>query len=464
MDIVNQIESSNEPIEIPDIENQLDPDIVKMQELNKQEIKPKYVKLTNEEKPIGISGLANLGNTCYMNSILQCLFNIGNFKNEMNEISILKELYNNIVSKLSDENKNNYSTIINNTNYTITFQLYKLFEMIWKNNNKEIEPVKFKKLFGIKINSFQNFEQQDAQEALMCILDTMHTELAGEIDISYNIFPEKYLEIFKIIEEQNISEIDCCRLECTHADILELHSLKKAIDRYNKKSYSIITKYFQNIISSTLQCPECNFHTFNFDPSIMLSIQIPIEQCIDMHEINEQISRIQGAPSEILQQIKSHLIRQKTQEQVISLEQCLYNFHKVEVLDDDEQWHCPNCHIKVKASKKMDIWVPSKVLIIHIKRFDYQGNKINNLITFPINELNINKYMSEYSTKLGNFTYDLFAVSNHRGSIHGGHYYSFVKSLTDTNWYCVNDNDVIKIDETKIVSNDAYILFYKLRE
>jgi ubiquitin C-terminal hydrolase len=143
---------------------------------------------------------------------------------------------------------------------------------------------------------------------------------------------------------------------------------------------------------------------------------------------------------------------------------CFSKFVGVEILTEDEKWTCPYCKIGVKAAKKMNIWIPSKTMIIHLKRFDHQQNKINNTITFPIDGFNINPYMSEYAKKLGDFTYDLFAVTNHIGSMNGGHYFSFVKSLTDNNWYCQNDNDSVRINKSDVVTNDAYMLFYQLRE
>jgi ubiquitin C-terminal hydrolase len=253
-------------------------------------------------------------------------------------------------------------------------------------------------------------------------------------------------------------------METIHPDIWELYSLKRTIDRYNINSYSLITNTFQNIISSTLQCPECNYHSYNFDPNIILSIQIPTELFVDINQINERISKIQNISPDIQQQIRTQLIIKESQDKVISLEQCFAKFVSVEILSNDEKWNCPHCQTKVNAAKKMDIWIPPKTMIIHLKRFDHNQNKINNIITFPINEFNINPFMSEYSKKLGDFTYDLVAVTNHIGSMNGGHYFSFVKSLTDSNWYCQNDSDSIKIEESNIISNNAYILFYQLRE
>ena len=67
--------------------------------------------------------------------------------------------------------------------------------------------------------------------------------------------------------------------------------------------------------------------------------------------------------------------------------------------------------------------------------------------------------------------YDLIGVSNHQGSLHGGHYIAHV----DTNggdrstnksarWMCFNDARVSNANASSIAGPTAYVLFYKLRE
>ncbi len=46
----------------------------------------------------------------------------------------------------------------------------------------------------------------------------------------------------------------------------------------------------------------------------------------------------------------------------------------------------------------------------------------------------------------------------------GGHYYSYVKSMEDEKWYCMDDDSVTLMDEADIVSSNAYMLFYQLKE
>jgi len=60
------------------------------------------------------------------------------------------------------------------------------------------------------------------------------------------------------------------------------------------------------------------------------------------------------------------------------------------------------------------------------------------------------------------YVYDLYAVSNHSGGCHGGHYYAFCKN-NDNNWYKYDDNVVYTLNESKVVDSSAYCLFYKMK-
>lgn len=59
--------------------------------------------------------------------------------------------------------------------------------------------------------------------------------------------------------------------------------------------------------------------------------------------------------------------------------------------------------------------------------------------------------------------YDLFAVTNHFGSLNGGHYTAFGKNING-NWYNFNDSSVSNASTSNIVSEAAYLLFYRRRE
>ena len=60
--------------------------------------------------------------------------------------------------------------------------------------------------------------------------------------------------------------------------------------------------------------------------------------------------------------------------------------------------------------------------------------------------------------------YDCYAVSNHFGGLGGGHYTAY--ALNDEGDWCnFDDSRVTKnIDEAEVVSNAAYMLFYRRRD
>jgi len=63
-----------------------------------------------------------------------------------------------------------------------------------------------------------------------------------------------------------------------------------------------------------------------------------------------------------------------------------------------------------------------------------------------------------------NAAYDLYAVSNHMGSMGSGHYTGYAKNPTDQKWYLFDDSVVTGPVEEKVVkSKSAYVLFYRRR-
>ena len=130
----------------------------------------------------------------------------------------------------------------------------------------------------------------------------------------------------------------------------------------------------------------------------------------------------------------------------------------------DPGWKCGNCGSKQGAEKRQYLYDTNKILIISLKRFQMTGNKIKNLIEYPITHLNINEWIEKDPSKLGNRFYDLYAVCLHQGTMEYGHYRAYCKHFVSGQWYEFDDERVKKVDEEDIVSPNAYMLFYKLRD
>lgn len=57
--------------------------------------------------------------------------------------------------------------------------------------------------------------------------------------------------------------------------------------------------------------------------------------------------------------------------------------------------------------------------------------------------------------------YELYAVSNHYGSLAFGHYTAYAKNYETGKWYDFNDSSVSELDSpNEVVSSAAYVLYY----
>ena len=145
----------------------------------------------------------------------------------------------------------------------------------------------------------------------------------------------------------------------------------------------------------------------------------------------------------------------------ITLDDLLEYFCSNEHLEKGNEWKCGNCKHRVSITKKFSIFYVPKLLIICIKRFSKSGygyDKNNILIEFPIENLDMGKYICGPDKAYSK--YDLFAVSQHYGGTGGGHYTAVCKNI-DGNWYSYNDSSVSLTSASSAVSSAAYVLFYR---
>ncbi|XP_019453814.1 PREDICTED: ubiquitin carboxyl-terminal hydrolase 8-like isoform X1 [Lupinus angustifolius] len=157
---------------------------------------------------------------------------------------------------------------------------------------------------------------------------------------------------------------------------------------------------------------------------------------------------------------KSSFFAKRPQES-ISLYNCLEAFLQKEPLGPEDMWYCPSCKKPCQASKKLDLWRLPEVLVIHLKRFQYSRfmkNKLETYVDFPVDNLDLSAYIAYGNGK--SYRYTLYAISNHYGSMGGGHYTAFVHHGGDQ-WYDFDDGHVHPISKEKIKSGAAYVLFYR---
>jgi ubiquitin carboxyl-terminal hydrolase 4/11/15 len=124
----------------------------------------------------------------------------------------------------------------------------------------------------------------------------------------------------------------------------------------------------------------------------------------------------------------------------LSLDECLDEFGKEEILSEMDTWYCPRCKEHRRASKKFELWKTPDILVMHLKRFSstaHRRDKLDVLVDFPIEGLDLSSRVVEKEDGKEE-VYDLFAVDDHWGGLGGGHYTAFAKSFIDHKWYEYN--------------------------
>lgn len=169
--------------------------------------------------------------------------------------------------------------------------------------------------------------------------------------------------------------------------------------------------------------------------------------------------------------------QQHVQHYSCTLDECFQLYTKEEQLAPDDAWKCPHCKQLQQGMVKMSLWTLPDILILHLKRFRQVGerrNKLTTLVHFPLAGLDMAPHMVNHSHGARppalehqlaplDFMYDLYAVCNHHGGMHGGHYTAFCRNSVDGQWYSYDDSSAEAIPEAEVCTRGAYILFYQRR-
>ena len=358
----------------------------------------------------GLSGLINLGNTCYMNAIIQCLSHTKILTDEL--------LGNDLYLKIIQENiQNDDFKLLQKKDKCLFINYYIIIKLLW-NNCSVINPQNFYTLV-LKISSFFNrFEQHDSSEFLYFLLDRLDEELSYTISIDKNIKKNKNLD--DKLKERIIKSLDYYINFLTNKNVTKFSIIKQQL--YGLKNTKVI-------------CNECKNLSESFEMFSSLQLNIPSE--IDN----------------------------------LTLTDCLDLYVKKEILKGENSFFCNKCNKLVnKGYQWIKLWNTPNIMIIQVVRFVNNNNsskKVTKLIDIPKN-INLKKYTDTNYGKyleLENtcFDYTLYASCCHLGSLNGGHYFSIVQK--DSNWYRVDDDDVFLIsNETnlnELLKRFSYILFYK---
>lgn len=199
---------------------------------------------TKQGRSRGTVGLTNLGNSCYMNSALQCVRSV----EELTEYF----LHDKYKAELNPSNPLSH-------NGDVARQYGKLMHDIYEEKqSSSFTPRNFKNVIGRYGPSFSGYQQQDSQEFLLFLLDGLQEDLN-------RIHKKPYIE----------------KPDSTDEMVNDPVALSKMADQcweiYKKRNDSVITDLFAGMYKSTLVCPVCDKVSIIFDPFNNLTLQLPIQ-------------------------------------------------------------------------------------------------------------------------------------------------------------------------------------------
>jgi len=300
--------------------------------------------------------------------------------------------------------KGNYKKKIQNKfESMLLIEWDKLRELIWK-ENCTISPNKFlktiQKLAQIKkIDIFTGFAQNDLPEFLLFMIDCFHVSLAREVNMTITGSVEN------------------------GTDEIAMKCFQMTKTMYSKE-YSEIWNLFYGIhVSQIISIETGEVLSMSPEPYFMIDMSIPHDN---------------KSPS---------------------LENCFDLYVEGEVLDDENAWYNEATKMKQNVKKQITYWSLPSILVIDIKRFNSSNRKNQILVTFPLENFDLTKYVIGY--KKEEYIYDLYGICNHSGGVHGGHYTAFVKNANGK-WYHFNDTIVEEVKNVEdLVTTKAYCFFYR---
>jgi len=401
---------------------------------------------------LGIIGLNNMGNTCYLNSMLQILSNLDDFRKYLFDGSFVGALK----GELDD---------------SLFYQTYRIIKHLWESSADSLSPRSFKSKFVEKEMQFIGFNQQDSHEALHFLLDILHEEIAQPIDMDITI-DEELRAFFDICEKFYNTEGK------KDKDLLKIIDSNKektldyfAMKYYNNlsKSYSEVADIFQSVTCDLLQCPDCEHIKYNFNKQYITELCFPDSSDEKIKELDVYTTMFSKVKEDLKEKTTDETIISKIcineikNKYVYKLDDLLHESQKIETLDKDNLWFCENCEKKVAAIKQHKIYKSPKYLVIHFKRFDnivVNGNvnivKLKNLVGYN-EHIDIADLMIRPTQHT---KYEIVGGINHMGEYQFGHYTCFAKNKNK--WYNYNDESVSEINCNGIpLSQHAYMLFYK---
>uniref|UniRef100_A0A3B3THQ0 ubiquitinyl hydrolase 1 n=1 Tax=Poecilia latipinna TaxID=48699 RepID=A0A3B3THQ0_9TELE len=393
----------------------------------------------------------NLGNTCYMNSILQVLSHLHVFRECFLRLDLTQALellasavHDQLTVKTTtqfplSQRKGLQSTsglsggasrsrsmeLIqpkepSSKHISLCHELHTLFQVMWSGKWALVSPFAMLHSVWQLIPAFRGYAQQDAQEFLCELLDKVQQELENT---------GKHTNTAGVPQKRLIKQV-----------------------------LSVVNTIFHGQLLSQVTCLACSHRSNTVEPFWDLSLEFP-----ERYHSNSRETAAQ-APCHLTEMLAKFTETEALEGNIYACDQC----------NAVRRRTCSKTVILTEAKKQLMVYKLPQVLRLHLKRFRWSGRnhreKIGVHVSFD-QLLNMEPYCSNPSSPSAAgsprpkyFLYELSAVVMHHGKGFGsGHYTAYCYNTEGGFWVHCNDSklNVCSVDE--VCRAQAYILFYTQR-
>ncbi|XP_068173192.1 ubiquitin carboxyl-terminal hydrolase 32 isoform X2 [Antennarius striatus] len=190
----------------------------------------------------GATGLSNLGNTCFMNSSIQCVSNTKALTDYFISGRHLYELNRTNPIGMRGHMAKCYGDLVME---------------LWSGTQKNVAPLKLRWTIAKYAPRFNGFQQQDSQELLAFLLDGLHEDLN-------RVHEKPYVEL-KDSDGRPDWEV-----------------ASEAWDNHLRRNRSIVVDLFHGQLKSQVKCKTCGHISVRFDPFNFLSLPLPMDSSMHL--------------------------------------------------------------------------------------------------------------------------------------------------------------------------------------
>lgn len=373
----------------------------------------------------GLVGLRNLGNSCYMNALLQCLSGTEDLVS-----------YFSTPSFQADLNRDNFL----GSGGAVASAFAALLAQLHCTNGEQrgpIHPASFKATVGKAAEQFSGTEQQDSQEFAASLLDTLHEDLNRVRGRKPAVeFPDITPEFLRDKGEERAAA-ECWAL-------------------YLQRDKSIVVDLFQGQMRSQIRCLCCEFVSTKFDSFMYLSLPV-----VDST----------GAPLESLGDCLKEFSREEllTGRERWLCPKCKVSVDAAKTLS---LWKVPPIllvHLKrFRFDSATSGTSAASYFNFGIGRQSASTKKLNHMVDFSPQAEGLTldgcSVLPANAPQKAPPIYNLYALVDHFGSCGFGHYTAAVCHPGTNRWYRFDDEHVMPIETQDVVSPKAYLLFFRRRD